>query len=71
MGVIEYFRGLTRHDIDADRVLQSPVGTLEHAIVAGIDKDGNEYFASSYGSVAETLFILERMKKMLLETRDD
>jgi len=71
MGVIEIFKGLTRHDIDADRVLQGPVGTLESAIVAGIDKNGEEYFASSMGSVAETLFLLERFKKMLLETQDD
>lgn len=71
MGIVEYFKGLTRHDIDADRVLTSPVGELTTAIVAGIDKNGEEYFASSYGSVAKTLFLLERFKKMLLETQDD
>ncbi len=64
------FTGITTLDIEADAVLRSPIGALDTAIVAGIDKDGNEYFASSYGSVAETLFLLERFKKMLLETRD-
>lgn len=71
MGNIENFQGLTRLDIDADRVLREPIGSLKTAIVAGIDEKGEEYFASSYGSVAETLFLLERFKKMLLETWDD
>ena len=70
-GNVVPFNGLTTLDIPADGVLSSPLGKLATAIVAGIDKDGNEYFASSYGSVAETLFLLERYKKMLLGMRDD
>ena len=70
-GNVVQFSGITTLDIDADAVLSSPIGTLDTAIVAGIDKGGNEYFASSYGSVAETLFMLERFKKMLLEMHDD
>lgn len=69
-GNVVPFNGITTLDIDADAVLRSPIGTLNSAIVAGIDKDGNEYFASSYGDAYETLWLIERFKKMLLEDRD-
>lgn len=65
------YPGLTTHNIHPDKVLSGAIGELQDAIVAGIDMDGNEYFASSYGSAADTLFLLERFKKMLLEASDD
>jgi hypothetical protein len=65
------FSGVTRLDIDPDQVLQEAIGKVQGVVVAGYDEDGEEYFASSYGSVAETLFLLERFKKYLLETHDE
>jgi hypothetical protein len=65
------FPGVTRLDIDPDQVLQKAIGKVQGVVVAGYDEDGEEYFASSYGSVAETLFLLERFKKYLLETHDE
>jgi hypothetical protein len=65
------FPGVTRLDIDPDQVLQEAIGKVQGVVVAGYDEDGEEYFASSYGSVAETLFLLERFKKYLLETHGE
>lgn len=70
--VIE-FNGMTKLDIDPDKVLTEAVGKLESAIVLGYVKgngehgEGEEYFASSYGDNRKTLWLLERLKKDLLK----
>jgi hypothetical protein len=61
------FGGITRLDIDPDRVLSSAVGKLECVVVVGLGKDGEEYFASSMADGADALWYLERCKKMLLD----
>jgi hypothetical protein len=71
MSEVIQFPGITRLDLAPDLVLQGAIGKLENVVIAGYDKDGGEYFAASQGSNAETLFLLERFKKMLLETADD
>jgi hypothetical protein len=53
--------------VDADRVLTSPAGSLEQAVVIGRDKDGELYFASSEGS-PQTLWLIEQAKRLLLDT---
>ena len=62
---------ITRLNLDPDRVLQSAVGELEDVVVIGFDKDGGEYFASSVAAGPEVLWLIERMKKALLEVGDD
>lgn len=59
--------GITRLDIPIDRVLESAVGQLEHVVIIGYDKDGEEYFASDYADGGDVLWLLERCKKRLLE----
>ena len=49
------FGGITRLDIDPDRVLTSAVGKLECVVVVGLGKDGEEYFASSMADGADAL----------------
>jgi len=65
------FGGITRLDIDPDRVLTSAVGKLECVVVVGLGKDGEEYFASSMADGADALWYLERLKKKLLEICDE
>lgn len=65
------FGGITRLDIDPDRVLTSAIGKLECVVVVGLSKDGDEYFASSMADGADALWYLERCKKKLLEMCDD
>ena len=62
---------VTRHDIPAERVLNAALEHgLEGVVLAAYDKDGNEYFASSYADGGDTLWLLERCKKSLLEKGD-
>ena len=65
------FGGITRLDIDPDRVLTSAVGNLECVVIVGLGKDGEEYFASSMADGADALWYLERCKKKLLEIGDE
>lgn len=64
------FRGITRLNLDPDTVLENNKGKLEGLVILGYDKDGDEYFASTYADGGEVLWLLERCKKMLLEVPD-
>lgn len=62
---------ITRLDIPAERVLKAALERgLETVVIAGFDKDGDEYFASSAADGADALWLMERLKKKLLETPD-
>lgn len=65
------FGGITRLDIDPDLVLKNAVGKLECVVIAGMGKDGQEYFAASVADGADALWYLKRCEKMLLELGDD
>jgi hypothetical protein len=66
MGEVVNLNNVTRLDIPADRVLGSAVGKLEGVVILGYDKDGEEYFASSYADGADVLWLLERAKLDIL-----
>jgi len=53
-------------DTKAEKVLQAALGKLERVVIAGVDKDGNEYFASSMADGGDTIWYLERCKLLLL-----
>lgn len=57
---------LTRLDLDADRTLENLIGRLEGFVLAGYDKDGNEFFSSTYADGGDALWLLERCKQCLL-----
>lgn len=61
------FTGITKLDIPVDHVIESALGRLEGVVILGYDKDGQEYFASSYADGGDMLWLLERAKKALLE----
>lgn len=71
VGKVVNFTGITKLDLPPDRILESAAGTLEGVVVLGYDKDGKEYFASSYADGGDVLWLLERCKKMLLSVGDE
>lgn len=61
---------VTSLDLDADLTLKNLEGKLEGFVLAGYDKDGNEFFSSTYADGADALWLIERFKKALLEQAD-
>jgi hypothetical protein len=66
MSNVILFNGITKLDLDPDMVLENSKGKLEGVILLGYDKDGEEYFASTYADGGEVLWLIERMKLRLL-----
>ena len=60
------FNGITRLDIDPDLVIEQIRGRLEGVVILGYNKNGEEYFASSYADGGDVLWLIERMKLALL-----
>ena len=61
---------VTRLNLDADRTLENLSGKLEGFILSGYDKDGNEFFSSTYADCGDALWLLERCKMALLSQGD-
>jgi hypothetical protein len=61
---------ITRLDLPPDRILNGALGKLEGVIIIGYDKEGYEYFASSYAAGGDVLWLLERCKHVLLTQGD-
>ena len=51
MGEIVSFRGLTKLDIDPDRMLEGNKGEFKHLVMFGYDHDDNFIFASNMAAV--------------------
>ncbi len=56
----------TTLDVPADNVLSGALGELSQVIVIGVDKDGEEYFASSTAFKPELLWRVERFKNWMM-----
>lgn len=67
MGSVVTFRGITKLDLPPDRILEDAIGKLEGVVILGYTKEGDEFFASSYADGGNVLWLLERLKKQLLE----
>lgn len=61
---------ITRLNLDADRTLEGLKGELEGFVLAGYDKDGTEYFSSTYADGVDALWLIERFKRALLNGPD-
>lgn len=61
------FTGITKLDLPPDQILEAAVGKMEGVVIMGWDAQGEEYFASSYADGGTVLWLLERLKKQLLE----
>ena len=56
--------------IDCDKVLNGALGRLSTVVIVGYTKEEYEYYASSTDDSAEIVWLLERMKKFLLDEAD-
>lgn len=61
------FTGITKLDLDADTTLENLKGKLEGFVIVGYTPDEKEFFASTYADGGTALWLLERLKKQLLE----
>ena len=60
------FRGVNRLDIQPNKVLKGAVDQLDHVFIAGYDKDGEFYFASSMADGGDVLWLMEKAKNFLM-----
>lgn len=67
MSKIIPFTGITKLDLNADITLENLKGKLEGFVIVGYTPDGAEFFASTYADGGTALWLLERLKKQLLE----
>ena len=58
---------ITTLDLDPERILNKAHDKLDDVVILGYDKNGEFYFASSISSGPEVLWLLENLKKLLLE----
>jgi hypothetical protein len=66
------FTGVTRLDTDPRQILEQAIKNgLQLAIVIGIDKDGEEYFAYSTGDTHTVNFFLDRAKLDVMQAYED
>ena len=62
--------GITRLDLDPDRVIDAAKGKLTDVVILGHDIDGEEYFASSQADGGTVLWLMERAKMKRLGVPD-
>jgi len=71
MSNVVKFPGETLLDLNPDDVLEEAKGKLEKVIVIGYTDDGLEYFDSSFADGMIAVWLLERIKMMLLTVVDE
>jgi len=69
-GKILPFTGGTTEDINADVVLENNKGEYDCVVIVGYSKMGAERLVSSTGDSALMVWLLERAKKVILESAD-
>ena len=67
MSKIIKFTGITKLDLPVDLILSEAQNKLDNVVIMGYDNDGEEYFASSIADGGTVLWLIERLKKQLLE----
>jgi hypothetical protein len=61
---------ITTLPLDPDRLLEKAIGKLDRVIIIGVDKNGEEYFASSDSDGGTAVWDFERAKIKLLRLAD-
>jgi len=67
MGELISFRGITKHDINPDMMLENTKGKLQHVVIMGVDHDGEYHFASSMADGGDILWMMEELKHRLFD----
>lgn len=68
--VINFHNPESRLNIDPDKILKSALDKLTDVVICGVDKEGNEYFASSVADGGDILWYLERCKYKLMKNTE-
>jgi hypothetical protein len=61
------FTGITTLNLEPDITLENTKGKLKGFVILGYNLEGEEYFASTYADGGDVLWLIERMKKKLLD----
>ena len=64
------FPGLTFGRIEPDAILEANKGKFKEVLLIGLDEDDEDAVASSTGDLRTCLWMLERAKKFILESKD-
>lgn len=64
------FPTIKKVNLDPDIVLDNLDGVFTGFIIAGYDKNGEEFFSTTYADVRDALLLLERCKLALLSHID-
>lgn len=62
---------VTYLDLPVDRVLDGAKDQLEGVVIIGYDKNGEQYFASTYADGGTVLWLLEKCKEQLLRSVEE
>ncbi len=68
---VEVFDGITRMDLNPDRVLAAAMGQVQDVVVIGWDHSGGFYVASSHASGPDLLWLLEKARHALMASVPD
>lgn len=65
------FGGITKLDLDPDFVLKNLDGRLEGFVIMGFEKDGGEFFSSTYADGGTVLWLMERCKAAMMRAAEE
>ena len=68
--IIDLFNGDVEKDTDPDATLLLLMGRLDGFVLSGVDKEGREVTAVTFGTLPQALWFFERGKKTILERVD-
>lgn len=71
MSNVVKFPGDTLLDLNPDEMLEEAKGKLEKVIIIGYTEDGSEYFDSSFADGMVAVWLLERIKYLLVSLVDE
>ena len=66
MSEVVQFRGVTRLDLDPDRVLENTKGQLKQFVIIGYGTDDEFFFSSTMADGGDVMWMLEVAKLKLL-----
>lgn len=71
MSNVVKFPGETLLDLNPDEMLEEAKGKLEKVMIIGYTAEGDEYFDTSFADGMVAVWLLERIKYLLISIVDD
>ena len=65
------FPGITLLDLNPDDMLKEAMGKLDKVLIIGYTTDDEEFFSSSFADGPTAVWLLERIKMLLLTIVDE